>query len=279
MFIAPFSKMINHMSRLNYRQARLMTQLSTGKRITCAADDPAGLAISQKMQAQIRGLRVAQRNVQDSISMIQTAEGAMGNIQDILQRLNELAVQASNGTYNDKDRQAINEEAQQLLEEIGRIRGDTEFNNKKLIDGSHETEGLYTQDGPNGGNGLRIKIDNMSVGSLGLMGIDLSTQQGAMDAIPVLQESLKRVSASRGRLGAYQNRLESRLNFLSDYEENLTAAESRITDMDMAKGMVDFVKNQMLMKVSQAMLAQAMRMEQERVRSLLSVLAPPPRSY
>lgn len=272
MFIVPFSKMINNMSHIQYRQTRLSLQLSTGKRITCAADDPAGLAISQRMEAQIRGLRMAQRNVQDSISMIQTAEGAMDSTHSILQRLNELAVQASSGTYTDEDRENINKEAQQLLEELQRISDDTEFNKQPLLDGSRSSSGVYVQDGANAGDGLEIKFDDISVSAIGLDGIDLSTQEGAEEAISKIQDSIKQVASSRASLGAYQNRLEHRLNSLSNYEENLTSAMSRITDMDMAKGMVQYVKNQMLLQVGQAMLAQAMNMERERILSLLQSL-------
>ncbi|WP_242967819.1 flagellin N-terminal helical domain-containing protein [Tepidibacter mesophilus] len=265
-------RMINHMNYLNSRNSVLMERLCTGKRINRAADDPAGLAISEKMKAQIRGLSMAQRNVQDGISMIQTAEGAMNEIHNILQRMNELAVQASNATYTDGDRQNLDLEFQQLKDTITEISEGTEFNNKKLIDGSQKSDGITLQVGPNSGNYLKVKMGDLSELGLHIDGINISNQQNAQDAIEKVKTAVSSVSRERSYLGAMQNRLEHTLNNLGTYEENLTAACSRITDADMAKTMMEYTKNQILMQVSQAMLAQHIKMERERMLGLLKSL-------
>lgn len=265
-------RMVNHMNYLNSRNSVLMERLCTGKRINRAADDPAGLAISEKMKAQIRGLSMAERNVQDGISMIQTAEGAMSEVHNILQRMNELAVQASNGTYQDEDREKLDLEFQQLKDAITEISNGTEFNNKKLIDGSQKSDGITLQVGPNSGNSLKVKMGDLSELGLDIDGIDISNQQNAQDAIAKVKTAVSSVSRERSYLGAMQNRLEHTLNNLGTYEENLTAACSRITDADMAKTMMEYTKNQILMQVSQAMLAQHMKMERERILGLLRVL-------
>lgn len=265
-------RMVNHMNYLNSRNSVLMERLCTGKRINRAADDPAGLAISEKMKAQIRGLSMAERNVQDGISMIQTAEGAMSEVHNILQRMNELAVQASNGTYQDEDREKLDLEFQQLKYAITEISNGTEFNNKKLIDGSQKSDGITLQVGPNSRNSLKVKMGDLSELGLDIDGIDISNQQNAQDAIAKVKTAVSSVSRERSYLGAMQNRLEHTLNNLGTYEENLTAACSRITDADMAKTMMEYTKNQILMQVSQAMLAQHMKMERERILGLLRVL-------
>lgn len=264
--------MVNHMNNLTRRNSVLIERLSSGKRINRAADDPAGLAISQKMQAQIRGLRAAQRNVQDGISLIQTAEGAMNEVHSMLQRMNEIAVESANGTYTDDDRANLNLEFEELKKGINDIVSGTEFNTKKLIDGSQETNGIRIQTGANSGNNLEIKIKNIDIASLSLDTVDISTQANAEDAIAKVKDAVDFVSLQRSSLGAKQNRLEHTLNNLSNYEMNLTASMSRITDTDMARAMMEFTKNQILLQASQAMMAQFMRMEQERMRMLLSSL-------
>lgn len=263
---------VNNLNRLNSKNQVLIERISTGKRINRAADDPAGLAISQKMQSQIRGLRMAQRNVQDGISLIQTAEGAMSQIHDILQRMNELSVQAANGTYTDEDREKLNLEFEELKKTISSIAKDTEFNTKKVIDGSQKTDGITLQVGPNSGNTIKITMGDLSDQGLDISGINLLNQENAQNTINKVKEAISIVSKERSYLGAMENRLEYTLNNLSTYEENLTAAESRITDADIAKEMMEYVKNQILMQVSQAMLAQYMNMEKERVLALLKML-------
>ncbi len=243
---------INNLNRLNNRNRALMERLCTGKRINRGADDPAGLAISQKMQGQIRGLRMAQRNVQDGISLIQTGEGAMRETHDILQRMNELAVQAANGTYTNEDREKLNLELQELKKAIASIAKDTTFNTKTLMDGSKKAKGITLQVGPNAGNIMKINIGDLSDIGLNIENVDIATQESAENAINKVKQAIGTVSRERSYLGAMENRLEHTLNNLSTYEENLTAAESRISDADMAQTMMEYAKNQVLMQVSQA---------------------------
>lgn len=242
-----------------------LEKLSSGLRINSAADDAAGLAISEKMRAQIRGLEQATRNAQDGISLLQTAEGALNETHSILQRMRELAVQSSNGTLTDEDRDKIQEEVDQLIEEIDEIAQDTQFNKKNLIDGSLSgTSGAITlQIGANSGQTMSVEIASATVSGLGLSsGVDLSTQSGATAAIANIDTAIQTVSTQRAKLGAYQNRLEHTINNLSTSAQNLTAAESRIRDVDMAKAMMKFTKQNILMQASQAMLAQANQMPQ-----------------
>lgn len=268
----PILSMINNMNNLYKRQSHLFMQLSTGQRIVSAADDPAGLAISEKMRSQIRGLRQAQRNVLDGISLIQTAEAGMNEIHNMLQRMRELSVQSANGTLRDEDREMLNMEFQELKEGIGDIASNTEYNTIPLLDGSKEIHGLNLQVGPNAGDQQILKIGSMTAIDLGIDTLDISTQAGAENAMDQLSNSIKNVSLKRGLLGAGQNRLEHTLNSLRNYEENLTAAESRIRDLDMAKAILEFTKNQILLQVSQALIAQSMRMERERVLKLFESL-------
>ncbi|NLM12893.1 MAG: flagellin [Epulopiscium sp.] len=263
-------RIINHMNSIQRNQDVLALRLATGQRINSAADDPAGLAISEKMRAQIRGLRQAQRNALDGISLIQTAEGAMNEMHSILQRMRELSVQAANGTNTDQDRAHLNDEFQQLKEAISQFARDTEFNAQPLLDGSKEEKGITLQIGPNMGDTLTVYIRDMT--DLGLDALDISTQEGAENALKALDDSISKVSSERSKLGAIQNRLEHTINYLANYEENLTAAESRIRDADMAKTIMEYTKNQILLMASQAILAQSMRMKRESIMMLLSSL-------
>ncbi|BAD77416.1 flagellin protein [Geobacillus kaustophilus HTA426] len=283
---------INHnIAALNtYRQltigqnaaAKNMEKLSSGLRINRAGDDAAGLAISEKMRGQIRGLEQASRNSQDAISLIQTAEGALNETHSILQRMRELAVQAANDTNTDDDRKELQKEINELVDEIDRIADQTEFNTQKLLDGN----GNFTfHIGANSGQTITLNISDMNADSIGtpasgsgggiasgksirdLKNIALSTsgsgnvgvmtQSGAEQAITIIDDAIKMVSAERSKLGAYQNRLEHTINNLGTAAENLTAAESRIRDVDMAKEMMEFTKNNILTQAAQAMLAQA----------------------
>lgn len=311
---------INHnISALNtYRQlalnntavAKSLEKLSSGLRINRAGDDAAGLAISEKMRAQIRGLEMAQRNAQDAISLIQTAEGALNEVHSILQRMRELAVQAANGTYTDDDRKALQDELNQLTSEINRIANTTEFNTQKLLNGgsssgsstgtdpSSGTEpssgdsssgtgsssGFTTkfQIGANTGQSMTLTINDMRAAALGITGnagqtgftatntvtngnddnaveaaLNISTKEDASNAINVIDKAITKVSEERAKLGAYQNRLEHTINNLGTAAENLTAAESRIRDVDMAKEMMEFTKMNILTQAASAMLAQA----------------------
>jgi len=231
-----------------------MEKLSSGLRINRAGDDAAGLAISEKMRAQIRGLDQAVRNSQDGISLIQTAEGALNETHAILQRMRELSVQASNDTNASADRTAIQTEISQLTAEISRIARKTTFNNRALL-GAAGT--LNIQTGANSGDVTVISLQAMDSGILGIDGLKVSSKDEANNAIGKIASAITTVSTFRANLGAFQNRLEHTINNLSVNSENLTAAESRIRDVDMAKEMMTFSKNNILQQAAQAMLAQA----------------------
>jgi flagellin len=242
----------------NNRMAQAVRRLSSGQRINSAADDPAGLAISEKMRAQIRGLHVASRNCEDAISVVQTAEGAMGETHAILQRMRELAVQAASDTNDGVDRDALNAEYQQLLEELDDISKQTQFNGRSLLDGSADgANGLVIQTGPNGGNTLRLSIAGVTPGQLGVSGTGIGTRDAASGVLDTLDGAIKAVSLGRADLGAYQNRLEHKISNLDTQAENLAAAESRIRDVDMAQEMMEYTKASIMTQVATAMLAQA----------------------
>ncbi|KYD11755.1 flagellin N-terminal helical domain-containing protein [Caldibacillus debilis] len=263
---------INHnISALNtYRQlsfnntqtAKNLEKLSSGYRINRAGDDAAGLAISEKMRGQIRGLEMATKNAQDGISLIQTAEGALNETHAILQRIRELAVQAANDTNTDNDRAELQKEVDQLLQEIDRIANTTQFNTKNLLDGSLSGSGLIFHIGANQDQNVTLTISSMRASGLGVSGIDISSQSGANNAITTIDNAIDTVSSERAKLGAMQNRLEHTINNLGAAAENLTAAESRIRDVDMAKEMMEFTKNSILTQAAQAMLAQANQLPQ-----------------
>jgi flagellin len=335
---------INHnISALNtYRQltvnvtasSKSLEKLSSGYRINRAGDDAAGLAISEKMRGQIRGLEMASKNAQDGISLIQTAEGALNETHAILQRMRELAVQSATDTNTDDDRAELQKEVEQLLEEIDRIANNTEFNTKKLLDGSFKD--AVFQIGANAGQTVTLSIGKMdtsvsgaggvpsgggasgvvsgvsgvpsgggvsggvsgvsgvpsgggasggvsgvsgvpsgggggttvSGAGLGIANVNISTQAGASAAITTIQNAINKVSSERAKLGAIQNRLEHTINNLGTAAENLTASESRIRDVDMAKEIMEFTKNAILQQAAQAMLAQA-NMQPQGVLQLL----------
>ncbi|MCM2581063.1 MULTISPECIES: flagellin Hag [Bacillus] len=265
---------LNRLSSNNSASQKNMEKLSSGLRINRAGDDAAGLAISEKMRGQIRGLEMASKNSQDGISLIQTAEGALTETHAILQRMRELTVQAGNtGTQDDTDLQAIQDEMDSLIEEIGGQDGSkgiadrTQFNGKNLLDGSFsEASGkqLTFQIGANGGQQLSVNIESMKAADLGSDAIKIKdikvtdfTTNSFDDQLGAIDAATNQVSAQRAKLGAVQNRLEHTINNLGASGENLTAAESRIRDVDMAKEMSEFTKNNILSQASQAMLAQA----------------------
>ena len=242
-----------------------MEKLSSGMRINKAADDAAGFSISEKMRNQIRGLDQAQRNAQDGISLIQTAEGGMNETHSILQRMRELVVQGSNGTNTGEEIDNIQSEITELQKEISTISERTNFNGKSLLDGSVTSGGsgeLLLQVGANAGETLAIVIGDMSASGLGVnaSGITLTSGSSGGDfsgALALIDSAITTVSTQRSNLGAVQNRLDHTINNLSASSENMTAAESRIRDVDMAKEMMEFTKNNILTQASQAMLAQA----------------------
>ena len=234
-----------------------MQRLSSGLRINSAADDPAGLCISERMRAQIRGIEQAGRNAQDTISMMQTADGVASSIHDILQRAKELSIQASNGTLTDKDRKALNIELQQLITEIDTEADNAEFNGIKLLHPDDGSTTLQAQIGPNSGNAMPIATFSLTAESLGIKGVDILTRDHADKAIDIFGKAIDQVSDVRANYGATINRLEYTINNLENYDENLTAAESRIRDADMAKEMMNYTKYNILSQVAQLMMAQA----------------------
>ncbi|MBL5981259.1 flagellin [Petrotoga sp. 8T1HF07.NaAc.6.1] len=239
----------------NNAMGKSLEKLSSGLRINRAGDDAAGLSISEKMRAQIKGLDMAVKNAQDSISLIQTAEGALTETHAILQRMRELAVQAANDTNVDTDRQALQDEVDQLTEEITRIASNTEFNTQKLLDGTFTGKVFHI--GANIDQNIELSINTMNAAALGVDNIVLTVQSSANAAIETINAAIEEVSTERSKLGAYQNRLEHTINNLQVSSENLTAAESRIRDVDMAREMMNYTKQQILLQSSNAMLAQA----------------------
>ncbi|EDW22820.1 flagellin [Bacillus pumilus] len=299
---------LNRLSANNGASQKNMEKLSSGLKINRAGDDAAGLAISEKMRGQIRGLKMASKNAQDGISLIQTAEGALTETHSILQRVRELVVQAGNtGTQQGEDLTAIKDEITALVEEVDGISNRTEFNGKKLLNGTFNGVGtpgtpanpptdpddpstgtpavpatpgdaLVFQIGANATQQIKVNIQDMSAAALGVTDADGAVETGKSvkdidvskfetiaadddggfdDQLAIVDGAIKQVSAQRAKLGAVQNRLEHTINNLGASSENLTAAESRIRDVDMAKEMSEFTKNNILSQASQAMLAQA----------------------
>jgi flagellin len=249
----------------NNAGAKAIEKLSSGYIINRAGDDAAGLSISEKMRGQIRGLQQASRNSQDGISMIQTAEGSLNEAHAITQRIRELAVQSANDTNVAEDRTALQNEATELVAELGRIKDTTQFNKQNLLDatagdgagavvlqvGANETEVMNLDFTTKG-------IDLTDIVDTDLAALDISTDSAtAQAAITTLDTALEDISAGRSKLGAWQNRLEHTVKNLDNTAENLQASESRIRDVDMAKEMMNFTKNNILQQAAQSMLAQA----------------------
>ena len=250
-----------------------LERLSSGKRINRAADDTAGMAITQKMQAQIRGLKQASRNSLDGISLIQTAEGALNEVHSMLQRMRELCVQGSNGVYANEDLTAIRDEISQLTEQIDKIANDTEFNGIPLLKGvlgkdksRNDVTDLILQIGPNENQTVEINMGDINATSKGLKlntfisGIkdkDPLSSSGFQSGIKVFNDAINTVASQRSKLGAYQNRLEHTIRNIDNTSENLTASMSRIEDADMALEMSEFTKLNVLQQAGTAMLAQA----------------------
>jgi len=241
------------------KAAKSMEKLSSGYRINRAADDAAGLAISEKMRAQIGGLAQAQRNAQDGISLVQTAEGALNEVHSMLERVRDLKVQYDNGTLDASDKTAIVAEVTQLASEITDIQGKTEFNGIKLLNGSGGSAGTITfQVGANGGETISVTTKDIA-GASGTGSIDSVNNKATWDAVAIsdIDTAINNISTLRAEFGAAQNRLDHRLNNLATYQENLVASESRIRDVDMAAEMVNFTKLQILQQAGTSMLAQA----------------------
>ncbi|MGL4982627.1 MAG: flagellin [Treponemataceae bacterium] len=244
-------------------------RLSSGMKINRGADDASGLAVSEKMRSQIRGLNQASQNIQNGVSFIQTAEGYLQGTTDILQRIRELSVQSANGIYTSEDRMQIQVEVSQLVAEVDRIASQAQFNGMNMLTGgfANETSGRAMQlhVGANVDQNAKVFIGTMTSLSLGLMGsqgtpdakLDITTPDNANMAIATVDTALRTVTKQRADLGAYQNRFEVAQKSIDNSAENLQAAESRIRDTDMAKAMVEYTKNQILVQSGTAMLAQA----------------------
>ena len=259
-----------------------MEKLSSGMRINRAGDDASGLAVSEKMRAQIRGMNQASQNAQNGISFIQTTEGYLQETTDIMQRIRELAVQSSNGIYSDEDRMQIQVEVSQLIAEVDRIASQAQFNGMNMLTGRFArptgenavTASMWFHIGANMDQRTQVYIGTMSAAALGLRNVgseeimSLAAPDDANRAIGTIDEALKKINKQRADLGAYQNRLEKAVVGLDIGAENLQASESRIRDTDMAKEMVDFTKNQVLTQAGTAMIAQANQSAQN-VLSLL----------
>jgi len=244
-----------------------MEKLSSGERINRAGDDASGLAVSEKMRSQIRGLNQASKNITNAVSFIQTTEGYLGETTDILQRVRELAVQSANGIYSDEDRMQIQVEVSQLVAEVDRIASVAQFNGMNMLTGRFAIDGGSTmqfQVGANMDQNTRVFIGTMTAQSLGLKGaqggdeqISISSPEQANIVLGTVDEALKVVNKQRADLGAYQNRFEMAAKGVNVAAENTQASESRIRDTDMASEMVEFTKNQILTQAGTAMLAQA----------------------
>ena len=258
-----------------------MEKLSSGQKINRAGDDAANLAVSEKMRSQIRGLNQASKNVQNGVSFIQTTEGYLQETTDILQRIRELAVQASNGVYSDEDRMQIQVEVSQLVAEVDRIASSAQFNGYNMLTGrfAKETDNSITfQVGANVDQNIKINIASATAESLGLRGkgqdgedgalVSVSDTETANRTLATIDEALKTVNRQRADLGAVQNRMEMAAKGINIAAENMTSSESIIRDADMAKEMVDFTKNSILQQASTAMLAQA-NSQSQNVLSLL----------
>jgi len=266
----------NAMAVNNRSLDKAMQQLSTGKRINTAADDAAGLAIGNKMTAQIRGLNQAVRNANDGISMLQTAEGATQEITNMLQRMRELAVQAANDTYTSTDRSALNAEVTSLSSEITRIADNTEWNGMKLFTATNASAGgigtagtvtLQVGIGGSAGNQFTVTLNDID-SSLGLSGVSLSTRSGATSALSTLDAAIATVDTDRATFGATMNRLTYAMDNLSNISQNAQASRSRIMDTDYAQATTELARSQIIQQAATAMLAQANQAPQ----SVLSLL-------
>ena len=261
--------------------AKDIEKLSSGMRINRAGDDASGLAVSEKMRSQIRGLNQAGQNIQNGVSFIQTTEGYLAETTDIMQRMRELAVQAANGIYSAEDRMQIQVEVSQLVDEVDRIASHAQFNGMNLLTGRFARDAVDNQlqlhVGANMDQSEKLFVGTMTAMALGLIGgaqggegdmITISSVEGANMAIGTIDNALKQINKQRADLGAYQNRFELAYNGVAIAAENLQAAESRIRDADMAKQVVEYTKNQILMQSGTAMLAQANTQPQSVVRLL-----------
>lgn len=260
----------------NWNLASSMEKLSSGERINKAGDDASGLAVSEKMRTQIQGLHQAERNTEDGMSFVQTAEGYLNQTAQIVQRIRVLAIQSANGIYSNEDRQLIQVEVSALVDEIDRIASQAEFNRFKVLTGEfskvNPKASMWFHLGANMNQRERVYINTMTAQAFkfkdgtGKVSVNLATPEGANQALGLMDESLQRLSKQRADLGAYYNRLDMTAKGLMTAYENIQAAESRIRDADMAETMVGFTKDQVLVQSGVAMLAQANQQSQSVLR-------------
>jgi len=246
------------LNRTTHALSRNFSKLSSGLRIERAADDSAGIAISERMRAQVRALRQAERNAGDGVSVVETTEGGLSNIQSILQRMKELATESANGTNAASDKDALQTEFGQLSSEVTRIAKSTEFNGKVLLDGTTTTLALQVGDGTTANvDTITLTLSAATEGALSIGALNVGASGDASAAITAIDNAIQTVNANRATLGAFQNRLGNAVDSISQRIQNLSAAESRIRDVDFASEMADLTRNQILQQAGTAMLAQA----------------------
>lgn len=241
----------------DFELSKVLEKMASGLRINRASDDAAGLAVSEKLRTQVRGLQVATSNAQHGISLVQTAEGALNEVHSILQRLRELAVQAANDHLTDADRSQIQKEVNNLLAQIDYIGNATQFNTKKLLSGSFASNPLTFQVGANAGEVVSITIPTVNTAAMTLNNLSVTTLSAAASAIASIDQAISYVTDLRARLGAFQNRLERIVSNNNIANENQSAAESRIRDVDMAQAVIQLTRLQILQQTGIAALAQA----------------------
>tara|TARA_R110002096_G_scaffold154806_3_gene318955 strand:+ start:474 stop:1298 length:825 start_codon:yes stop_codon:yes gene_type:complete len=245
------------MANVNTRIAGSHQRLATGLRIATAADDAAGLAISERLRARIRSLDQARRNAADGVSLVKTGEGALGEVSNMLVRLRELAIQSSNGTVSTTDRETLDTEFHGLVDEIDRIGRSTEFNGVKLFDGSKLSVDVQVGAGTTTEDKLTVALPRVLAGIYRLDVATIDSVANASSAIARVDEAITGISSARGRLGAMNNRLDSTIRNLADHSENLSAAESRVRDVDIARESAELARDQILQQATISMLAQA----------------------
>ena len=264
---------INSNNNLKFKNVSLgkdIEKLSSGQKINRAGDDAANLAVSEKMRSQIRGLNQAEKNIQSGVSFVQATEGYLQESQDVLQRIRELAIQASNGIYSDEDRMYIQVEVSQMIDEVNRIASHAQFNGMNMLTGKFagEENALMLHVGANVDQRKAVSVGDMTATGLGITQISLATADEANSSLATVDEALKTLNKQRADLGAYQNRFEVAQKGVAIAAENLQAAESVIRDADMASEMVDFTRDNILVQASTSMLAQANQKTQAVMRLL-----------
>jgi flagellin len=264
---------INSNNNLKFKNVSLgkdIEKLSSGQKINRAGDDAANLAVSEKMRSQIRGLNQAERNIQSGVSFVQATEGYLQESQDVLQRIRELAIQASNGIYSDEDRMYIQVEVSQMIDEVNRIASHAQFNGMNMLTGKFagEENALMLHVGANVDQRKAVSVGDMTATGLGITQISLATADEANGSLATIDEALKTLNKQRADLGAYQNRFEVAQKGVAIAAENLQAAESVIRDADMASEMVNFTRDNILVQAGSAMLAQANTKTQSVMRLL-----------